>query len=85
LLVLPRRASRQLDEFRPKNPIESSSTMSLRKLSTVLILSFTGVLLAPAASASPVSTGTRADQHRPIHRHGQRPAPKPKPKPQNAN
>ncbi len=59
--------------------------MPFKKLSTVLILSVAGVLLAPSATASPVSTGTRADQHRPIHRHGHRPAPKPKPAPQNAN
>jgi hypothetical protein len=57
--------------------------MSLRKLSTALLLSLAGVLLVPTATASPVS----ADTHRPVHRHGHRPAPKPKPKPapQNAN
>lgn len=58
--------------------------MSIRMLSTALLLSVAGVLLVPSAAASPVSTGVRADQHRPAHRHGHRPAPKPKPAPQNA-
>jgi hypothetical protein len=60
--------------------------MSLRKISTALLLSLAGVLLVPTASASPVSSA-RVDHPRPAHRHGHRPAPKPKPKPapQNAN
>jgi hypothetical protein len=85
---LPRRAFPiSSTRSRRKNPFESSPTMTLRKISTALLLSLAGVLLVPTASASPVATGTRAGTHRPLHRHGHRPAPKPKPKPapQNAN
>jgi len=77
----------QLDEIPPKNLFQSSSTMTLRKISTALLLSLAGVLLVPTASASPAPTSARVDHPRPAHRHGHRPAPKPKPKPapQNAN